>query len=192
MKVLRSVVLAFSALMMASAQAAIVPVTQNINASAGVLPYSGAAWPTPHQAGQGAPEFVFSAGDDIRLAEMFNLQLLDSIADENAVYGNGTFQWLAFWYNSDVISNPAGYDYFHQIEIDWADIDTAKGNGFAGYTFFTDGYQAAVGDWTVVTYAEGAYSSFTQFTVVSEPPAALLLALGVLGVATQRRLRKAR
>ncbi|WP_075171469.1 PEP-CTERM sorting domain-containing protein [Neptunomonas phycophila] len=177
-----------------TASADIINVTQNPAVTTPVVSYIGDAdgWPTPFQAGSTvSAQTLFNSTDAIRVAEMFDLTAIDSVADE--AYGStDTFSWHAVWYDplGTIVDN-------NLIEIAWTDILSWQASGQEAFTVWTDTYVTDTygplesGMWTVATYTEGNLSNVAAFDV-PEPSSLLLMSLGLLAVGGYRvKQRKA-
>jgi hypothetical protein len=164
----------------ATASADVINITQNDDVTTPVVTYTSdsAGYPTPLQEVTSAyNQSLFTATDTIYAAEMFDLQSLDSVADE--IYGSSdTISWHAVWYD------PMGVVFaYNLVEINWSDILGWQATGQEAVTFWTDGTPSvtAAGTYTVATYVEGQASNYTTFDV-PEPSSLLLMSLGLLAV----------
>ena len=167
----------------ATASADVINITQNADVTTPVVTYvsDSAGYPTPLQEVTSSyNQTLFSATDSIYAAEMFDLQALDSVADE--IYGSqDTISWHAVWYD------PMGVQFaYNLVEINWSDILDWQTAGNEAVTFWTDdsatgGSTLAAGTYTVVTYVEGQASNYSTFDV-PEPSSLLLMSLGLLAV----------
>ncbi|MGY8873160.1 MAG: PEP-CTERM sorting domain-containing protein [Pseudomonadales bacterium] len=172
-----------------SAMASIVPYTQNPDVAPGIAAYNpttASAWPTPFNDPASNPPAVrtqFTAGEDVSIAEMVDLQALAQATDET--YGDAnTFEWSVFWY--DTLDPLATHVFDSFYEVSWADITSWQASGFEALAYWTDAYKPAAGNWIADTYFEGNYSNSVTFDV-PEPSSVFLLSLGVLGVVAGKR-----
>lgn len=187
-----------------SAVATIIPISQNPALSTGAVapgafssgiaaynPSNPTAWPTPFNDPAFNPPAArnyFSAGEEVSIAQMLDLQTLDQAADE--AYGDaGTLEWSVFWY--DTLDPLATHVWDNFYEVSWADISSWQTSGYEALAYWADAYTPAAGNWIVDTYFEGSYSNSVAFNV-PEPSTVFLLSLGVLGVVAGSKRRAAK
>ena len=172
-----------------SAIADIVPYSQNPAVTPGIAAYNPTtpgAWPTPFNDPSSNPPAVrnyFTAGEQVSIAQMIDLQALVEATDES--YGDvNTLEWSVFWY--DTLDPFATQVMDHFYEVSWSDISSWQASGFDALTYWTDAYTPASGNWIVDTYFEGSYSNSVTFDV-PEPSTVLLFSIGLFGVAASKR-----
>jgi hypothetical protein len=177
----------------AAASADVINVTLNPAVTDPLVTYVGDSdgYPTPLDNPTSTyAQSVFTAMDSIYVAEMFDLQSLDSTTDE-IFESADTLTWHAVWYD------PMGVEFaYNLVNIAWSDIVDWQTNGdtvlpIAAPLTTTDTLMA--GNYTVVTYVEGQGSNYTQFSYadVPEPSSLLLMSLGLLAVGYRATRKKA-